>query len=54
MVAKVHVFDMSWDRYKPICVQGLISKRRGRLNHVAFNPSHPIIIGKYVAMLLLV
>ena len=39
------MFDMNWDRYKPICVQGVIPKRKGKLNQISFNPSHPIIIG---------
>ena len=42
---KVHVYDMIWDRYKPICVQSIVQKRKARLNQIAFNPTHPIIIG---------
>ena len=30
--------------YKPICVQRIIPRKTGRLNHISFNPTHPIII----------
>ena len=43
---KVHVYDMVWDRYKPICIQSIVHKRKAILNQIAFNPSHPIIIGR--------
>ena len=41
---KVHVFDLHWNVYKPLCVQSVIARKMGKLNHIAFNPSHPIII----------
>ena len=41
---KVHVYDMHFDRYNPICVQQIVSGRKYKLNHIAFNPSFPIII----------
>ena len=41
---KVYVFDMSMDRYRPVCVQSVVPKKRASLNHIAFNPTHPIII----------
>ena len=44
MDGKVHVFDISIDRYKAICIQAVVPKRKARLNHIAFNPTHPIII----------
>ena len=43
---KVHVYDMVWDKYKPICVQSIVHRRKATLNQIAFNPSHPIIIGR--------
>ena len=46
---KVLVYDMVWDRYKPICTQSIVHKRKAKLNQIAFNPSHPIIIGTYMA-----
>ena len=30
--------------YKPICVQRIIPRKKGKLNHISFNPTHPIII----------
>ena len=41
---KVHVYDMHFDRYHPICVQQIVSGRKYKLNHISFNPSSPIII----------
>ena len=41
---KVFVYDMHFDKYYPLCVQSVVSKRLARLNHVSFNPSHPILI----------
>ena len=43
---KIHVYDMVWDRYRPICTQSIVHRRKAKLNQIAFNPSHPIIIGK--------
>ena len=44
MDGKVHIFDMSMDRYKPVCVQSVVPRRKAHLNHIAFNQTHPIII----------
>ena len=41
---KVFVYDMHFDKYQPICVQSVVSKRKAKLNHISFNPSHPIIV----------
>ena len=41
---KVHIFDISMDRYKAVCVQAVVPKRKAQLNHISFNPTHPIII----------
>ena len=41
---KVFVYDMHFDKYYPLCVQSVVSKRLARLNHVSFNPSHPLLI----------
>ena len=41
---KVHIFDMSMDRYRPVCVQSVVARRKAQLNHIAFNQTHPIII----------
>ena len=39
---KAHIFDLNMDKYHPICSQQVVSK--ARLNHVAFNTHHPILI----------
>ena len=41
---KVQVYDLHFDRYKPVCVQQIVNFPRYRLNHISFNPSYPIII----------
>ena len=41
---KAHVFDINVDKYHPICSQQIVSKKKARLNHVAFNAHHPILI----------
>ena len=41
---KVHVYDLYLNKYKPVCVQQIVPRKRGRLNHLAFNPTHPVII----------
>ena len=37
---------MSIDQHKPICVQAVVPRKKARLNHIAFNPTHPLIIGR--------
>ncbi|XP_044263378.1 dynein intermediate chain 2, ciliary [Tribolium madens] len=41
---KVYVFDLNVNKYKPICVQAIVSKRRNKLTRISFNPKLPIII----------
>ena len=41
---KVHIYDLSIDKYNPICVQPIVHRKKARLNHLAFNPSHPVIL----------
>ncbi|KAK9955249.1 hypothetical protein ABG768_015134 [Culter alburnus] len=40
---KVHVFDLSINKYEALCQQKVVSKKT-RLLHIEFNPVHPIII----------
>ncbi|XP_076850989.1 dynein, axonemal, intermediate chain 1, paralog 2 isoform X1 [Brachyhypopomus gauderio] len=40
---KVHVFDLSINKYEAICQQAVVAKKT-RLTHVEFNPAHPIIL----------
>ena len=41
---RVHVFDLKVEKYHPICSQQVVSSKRASLNHVSFNPIHPILI----------
>ncbi len=41
---KAHVFDLHIDKYHPICSQPVVPRKKARLNHVAFNAHHPILI----------
>uniref|UniRef100_A0A8C4S5P0 Dynein axonemal intermediate chain 1 n=1 Tax=Erpetoichthys calabaricus TaxID=27687 RepID=A0A8C4S5P0_ERPCA len=41
---KVHVFDLNVNKYKAICEQLVVAKKKNKLTHVEFNPVHPIII----------
>ncbi|XP_066252979.1 dynein intermediate chain 2, ciliary [Euwallacea similis] len=41
---KVYVFDLNVNKYKPICVQAVVSRRRNKLTRLSFNPKLPIII----------
>lgn len=41
---KVHIFDLSVNKYEPLCVQSVIQKKHTKLTHVVFNPSYPILI----------
>ncbi|KAF7696719.1 dynein, axonemal, intermediate chain 1, paralog 2 [Silurus meridionalis] len=40
---KVHVFDLSINKYEAICQQAVVSKKT-KLTHIEFNPVYPIII----------
>lgn len=40
--SRVHIFDLAKSKYEPICVQPIVKK--GRLTHIQFNPTHPIIV----------
>jgi dynein intermediate chain 1 len=41
---KVHVFDLNINKYKPICMQTLVAKKKCHLTRLAFNPIHPVLI----------
>ncbi|XP_071844613.1 dynein intermediate chain 2, ciliary-like isoform X1 [Apostichopus japonicus] len=41
---KVHIFDLNVNKYEAICEQAVVQKKKTKLTHVAFNPTHPIII----------
>ncbi|XP_078265846.1 dynein, axonemal, intermediate chain 1, paralog 2 isoform X3 [Rhinoraja longicauda] len=41
---KVLVYDLNVNKYEPICEQAVVSKKRNKLTHIAFNPTYPIIM----------
>lgn len=41
---KVVTYDLSINKYEPICDQLVTQKNKTKLTHIAFNPVHPIII----------
>ena len=41
---QVHVFDLNINKYEPICEQAVVQKKKTKLCHIAFNPTHPIIL----------
>jgi len=41
---KVMVFDLNVNKYKPICIQQIVSKRKNKLTRLAFNNVSPFII----------
>eukprot|EP00794_Sanderia_malayensis_P009932 gene9931-10952_t len=40
----VVVYDLSINKYEPICEQSVVHKKKTKLTHIEFNPIHPIII----------
>lgn len=48
---KVTVFDLNVNKYRPICSQPIVSRKRNKLTRLAFNNKLPFIIvgdDKYV------
>ncbi|CAH0590379.1 unnamed protein product [Chrysodeixis includens] len=41
---KVYVFDLNVDKYRPICVQAVVSKKTKKLTRVDFNVKLPVIV----------
>ena len=41
---KVFVYDLSVNKYNPVCVQSVVSKKQSILNHIVFNKDEPIIL----------
>ncbi|KAF8566031.1 hypothetical protein P879_08949, partial [Paragonimus westermani] len=41
---RVHVYDLSVNKYEPLCNQLVVAKKKTKLTHLAFNPKHSIII----------
>ncbi|XP_049762330.1 dynein intermediate chain 2, ciliary-like [Schistocerca cancellata] len=41
---RVHVFDLNIDKYRPICVQFVVSARRNRLSKITFNYKIPALL----------
>ncbi|XP_078240303.1 dynein axonemal intermediate chain 1 isoform X3 [Pogona vitticeps] len=43
-IYKAHVFDLSINKYEPICNQPVVAKKKNKITHVQFNAIYPIII----------
>ncbi|XP_053152583.1 dynein axonemal intermediate chain 1 isoform X3 [Hemicordylus capensis] len=43
-IYKAHVFDLSVNKYEPICNQSVVAKKKNKITHVQFNAIYPIII----------
>ena len=41
---KVFVYDLNVNKYEPICDQWIVQKKKTKLTHIAFNPTHPILV----------
>ncbi|XP_013137600.1 PREDICTED: dynein intermediate chain 2, ciliary [Papilio polytes] len=41
---KVYVFDLNVNKYRPICVQAVVSKKTKKLTRLDFNPKLPVIV----------
>ncbi|XP_070542719.1 dynein intermediate chain 2, ciliary-like isoform X1 [Ptychodera flava] len=41
---KVFVYDLNINKYEPICEQAVVQKKKTKLTHIAFNPTHPIVV----------
>ncbi|XP_052743911.1 dynein intermediate chain 2, ciliary [Bicyclus anynana] len=41
---KVYVYDLNVNKYRPICVQAVVSKKTKKLTRVDFNPRLPVIV----------
>ncbi|NP_001085877.1 dynein, axonemal, intermediate chain 1 L homeolog [Xenopus laevis] len=41
---KVHVFDLSVNKYEALCQQAVVAKKKTKLTHVEFNPVYPVLI----------
>ncbi|XP_062511917.1 dynein intermediate chain 2, ciliary-like [Corticium candelabrum] len=41
---RVHVFDLSINKYEALCEQKVTRKKKSILTHISFNQRHPIIV----------
>ena len=41
---RVYIYDLSVNKYNPICVQTIVSKKHGVLNHITFNKDEPVVL----------
>ena len=39
----VHIFDLSQEKYEPLCMQSVVTKKKTKVNHLAFNEHYPIL-----------
>ena len=38
------MYDLNVNKYEPICDQSIVQKKKTKLTHIGFNPTHPIIV----------
>ncbi|CAH2089429.1 unnamed protein product [Euphydryas editha] len=41
---KVYVYDLNVNKYRPICVQAVVSKKTKKLTRIDFNPRLPVVV----------
>ncbi|XP_063227118.1 dynein intermediate chain 2, ciliary [Bacillus rossius redtenbacheri] len=41
---KTHVFDLNINKYRAICIQNIVSKKKNQLTRLAFNYKEPVLI----------
>lgn len=41
---KVYIFDINVNKYKPVCVQAVVSRKKNKLTRFSFNRKLPTII----------
>nr|XP_060617128.1 dynein axonemal intermediate chain 1 [Anolis sagrei ordinatus] len=41
---RAHVFDLSINKYEPICNQPVVPKKKNKITHIQFNAIYPIVI----------
>lgn len=41
---KIYVYDLNVNKYKPICVQAIVSKKKNKTTKLAFNYNLPIVV----------
>lgn len=40
----VYIFDLSQEKYEPLCQQSVVQKKKTKVNHLSFNQHYPIVV----------